>query len=369
MLFSCHIFRGPAIIDAGEFSDTGDDSMARGEVILRQWNLLKMLQTRGEGIPLRQLADEFGVTERTIQWDFEVLEELGFPLEHETDDYGKRFWRMPHDFFRTGPLVLSLTEAVSLHLAEKLFMPLAGTHFAEGLRSVLENVRRLVPEKALEYFSELDETLYVRRIGVTDYSTHAEKVRVLADAARAERCVEMTYCSVWRGAEYATLCDPYGLVYYEGDLFLVGRSDRVDDIRLFKVPRIASVAATTETFERPADFRLQTHFEDCFGIMRSGAEPLDIVVRFTGPGAALVEERDWHGSQELSSPPAEATLFDENTDETQAIIARFRLSNVVEFKRWLKGFGDQAELLRPDWLRRELHDELLAAAAKHADIR
>ena len=78
--------------------------MARGELILRQWNLLKTLQTRGEGVPLRQLAEELGVSERTIQRDFEILEEVGFPIEHQEDEYGKRFWRMPADFFRTGPL-------------------------------------------------------------------------------------------------------------------------------------------------------------------------------------------------------------------------------------------------------------------------
>ena len=63
--------------------------MARGEVILRQWNLLKTLQTRGEGIPLRELAEQFEVSERTIQRDFEILQELGFPIGHEEDEYGK----------------------------------------------------------------------------------------------------------------------------------------------------------------------------------------------------------------------------------------------------------------------------------------
>lgn len=46
--------------------------MARGELILRQWNLLKMLQTRGEGISLRDPAREFQASERTIQRDFEA---------------------------------------------------------------------------------------------------------------------------------------------------------------------------------------------------------------------------------------------------------------------------------------------------------
>ncbi|MBN2445587.1 MAG: HTH domain-containing protein, partial [Phycisphaerae bacterium] len=187
--------------------------MARGEIILRQWNLLKTLQTRGAGIPLKQLADEFEVSDRTIQRDFEVLQELGFPVEYEEDEYGKRYWRMPHDFFKTGPLVLGLTEAVSLHLAENLFSPLAGTHFADGLRTTLNKVRSLIPARALEYFRELDRTIYVRRSGVTDYSAHAETIRVLLDAAHVRHSVEVTYHALWRADEYTTLFDPYGLVY------------------------------------------------------------------------------------------------------------------------------------------------------------
>jgi len=38
---------------------------------------------------------------------------------------------------------------------------------------------------------------------------------------------------------------------------------------------------------------------------------------------------------------------------------------VVEFKRWIKGFGDQAEVIKPTWLRDELREELLAAAKRH----
>ena len=86
--------------------------MARGELILRQWNLLKMLQTRGEGITLRDIAGDLDVSERTIQRDFEVLQELGFPIDFEEDEGGKRFWHLPADFFRSGALVLGITEAV-----------------------------------------------------------------------------------------------------------------------------------------------------------------------------------------------------------------------------------------------------------------
>lgn len=132
--------------------------MARGEQIQRQWKLLRMLQTRGEGIPLAQLARETDVSERTIQRDLELLQELGFPVDHGEDEYGKRHWKMPHDFFKTDPLTLSLTEAPSLHLAERMFAPLAGTPFAAGLESIREKIRSLMPAKAMDYVSGMGGT-------------------------------------------------------------------------------------------------------------------------------------------------------------------------------------------------------------------
>ena len=41
------------------------------------------------------------------------------------------------------------------------------------------------------------------------------------------------------------------------------------------------------------------------------------------------------------------------------------LAEVIEFKRWLKSFGEKAVVLRPDWLRKEMHEELLATAARY----
>lgn len=339
--------------------------MARGEQILRHWNLLRALQTRGQGLTLRELADEHEVSQRTIQRDFEILQELGFPIDHEDDEYGKRFWRLPHDFFKSAPLVMSLTEALSLHLAENLLAPLTGTLFADGLAAIRDKIRCQIPSKALEYFRGLDGTVYVRRSGVTDYSKHADTIRALTEATQRGHTIEVAYESFWRGERYTTLVDPYGLVFYDGDLFLLGRSHKAKAIRVFKVTRIAAAAPTHQSFERPANFRPEEHFRNTFGIVRSGGEPAEIVVRFTGPAAALVQERAWHESQRSEWLAAEDTLFEELGDERGALLATFRLSDLVEFKRWIKGFGADAEVVKPAELRRELRAELSAAARKY----
>jgi len=323
-----------------------------------------MLQTRGEGIPLADLARESAVTERTIQRDFEMLEKLGFPIEFDQDEHGKRFWRMPYNFFSSGALALSLTEAISLHLADKVLSPLTGTYLAEGIVTVLKKVRSLVPAKALDYFSALDEVIYVRRTGVTDYSEAGPIIRTVIDGCRDSRTLQLRYRALWRGEEYETGFDPYGLVLYDGDLFVVGYSHRSNARRILKATRILEAVASDDDFKRPEGFHLEEQFRSSFGIFQADGKATEISVRFTGVAAAYVEERIWHESQQLAWQPEEETLFEQPTGDT-ALIATFRLAGVVEFKRWIRGFGDQAEILKPAWLRNEFRDELSAALRRY----
>ena len=339
--------------------------MARGDQLLRQWKLLKMLQTRGEGMPLAQLADELGVDERTIQRDFEMFDEIGIPLTHASDEYGKRYWKLPPNFLQRGEIVLSHTEALALLLAEQLFEPIDGTHLAEGLGSIIEKIRTCVPAKALEYFSDVDTLTHIPRFGRTDHKPHAEKIRALIEAAQGQRSVNLTYRPLWQSGEFTTLFDPYGLVLFDGNLFALGHAHNKNGIRILKVVRIMDLEPTRQAFE-PLETDIRRHFEHSFGIVQGSGEPVRIVVKFTDKAAQLVGERIWHQSQRLEWLPGDATLFEPVSNEPEALIATFRLAETGVFKGWLKGFGDQAEVLEPVSLRHELREELLAAARLYA---
>ncbi len=340
--------------------------MSRGDQLMRQWKIVNLLQFRGEGQTLRALAEEFEVSERTIQRDLEIMQENGLPITFESDEVGRRYWRLPHGFLKSNPMILTLPEAVSLQLAERLIRPLAGTHFAEAMDSILKKVRAIVPSRALDYFADIDDIIHVRMPGRTDYSSKAETIRTLMHAARAQQTVEITYRSLWRGQEtYTTLVDPYGLVLFEEDLFLVGMSHRAADFRVFKVSRILTALSTQQVFDKPDDYQLEDHFRSSFGIVQNDGEPIEIEVRFKGAAAALVEERVWHESQRLSREAPESLLFECRQQEADSITAVFRLSDLVEFKRWIRGFGDTAEVLRPESLRREMREDLLAAARQY----
>ena len=346
--------------------------MMKGEDHLqRRGDLVKLLRSQTGGASLRHLAKELGVSERTIQRDFKTLEEAGYAIEREEDEYGKRFWRIPSEGAEDDGAAGEREEAPGGERGEVVagqaaggLTAEAGGRFLEGLQRILDKISRLVPPQGPD-LSGLGETVYVRGEGLPDASVQAEVIRVLADAVRTHRSVELTYRSCPEGKCYTTRFDPYGLIHDDGNLYAVGRCHRVGAIRILKVARILAAELNGRTFALPDGFRMEEHFRLWFGLTEPLANAAEVVVKFTGPMVALAKDRIWQESQRSDWLPAEETRFERSGDAPEALVATFRLSNVAAFKQWIKGFADRAEVVRPTWLRRELLYELLATARQY----
>ena len=99
----------------------------------RQWNILRALVSRRLGTTVRELAAEAGVTEKTIRRDLDLFRRVGFCLQEEVGEFGRKTFRM------TGPagqppLNFNLDEAVALYLGRRLMEPLAGTPVWEAVK-------------------------------------------------------------------------------------------------------------------------------------------------------------------------------------------------------------------------------------------
>ena len=83
-------------------------------------------------------------------------------------------------------------------------------------------------------------------------------------------------------------------------------------------------------------------------------KPMTVVVRFRADQAPYVREREWHPTQRFR------TLPDGRLEMT------FRAGGAFEIVRWVLGWGDAAEVVRPVALRREIATLLKAAIAAYA---
>ena len=326
--------------------------MARGEPLIRQWNLLRVLQAHRFGVGVDELTQRMECSKRQVQRDLQVLQTVGFPISFEERDFDKRYWKLAPHFLESGQLSLSVTEMLSLFLSQQLLVPLAGTQMGSGLATALEKIKAMLPRKALGYFQGLDGTLLVKSVGKVDYSGHDKQIAILNQGIQQCRVLQVQYHSASQNRTLVTAFHPYGLVFLGSNLYSIGHLEEYDEVRTLKISRFKGVKMTARTFQRPKTFSLAAYTQGAFGIFGPG-KPQTIKARFSGWAATSLREHQWHLSQKIIK------------DVGEHVVACFELSDSTEFKRWLLGFGRHALVLAPKALVAEVAEELMTAGAAY----
>ena len=196
--------------------------MARGEPLIRQWNLIKALQAHRFGISADQLAARVGCSKRQVQRDLNVLQQVGFPISFEQRDFVKKYWKLLSRFVESEHLMLSMTEMLSLFLSRQLLSPLAGTQLGNGLATALDKIKTLLSKRALYHFENIHENIFVKSIASHDYSAQDKEIAILNRAISESRAVKIRYKSARSGKTFDSLLHPYGLVLYGMSLYCIG---------------------------------------------------------------------------------------------------------------------------------------------------
>lgn len=217
--------------------------------LTRVLTLLELLQSHA-GVTGSELAGRLGTDTRTVRRYVAHLRDLGIPVEAERGRYGgyrlARGYRMP-------PLVLTNDEAlavvVGLLAAERLGMSM----ITPANAGALAKIERVLPHGLREPLAAMRETLSFTANPVTAQAPETGVLLALAQASRARTTVGISYLS-WRQDQTERDLDPYGVVFHRGRWYAVGRDHRHDSLRTFRIDRIASVAARTQTFTAPDGF-------------------------------------------------------------------------------------------------------------------
>jgi len=141
--------------------------------LVRQWILLRTLSARRCGVTVKEMAEESGVSEKTVRRDLETFQAAGFPLEEIVEQYGRKKWRL--DPAKTQPgLSFAFDEAVALFLGRRLLEPLAGTVFWDAAQRAFRKVRAMLSAQALKYLDRFAAVFHHTLVGASDYSKKAD---------------------------------------------------------------------------------------------------------------------------------------------------------------------------------------------------
>jgi predicted DNA-binding transcriptional regulator YafY len=322
--------------------------MPRGNQLTRQWRLLQLID-RPAGITVDDAARQTACTVRTIWRDLRVLQEAGFPIYTETAPDGRRgLWKVTEGFHAHLPLKLSLPEVAALLMSRELLAPVGASVLGPAVASAFDKIAGALSRDALKLIDAMRDTVGVRACGAKLQLPSAEHLPAIQQALLEHRTVRIRYHSFSRDEERTRDIDPYHLTYFDGGLYLVAHCHLRQGVRVFALERMRTVDALRTRFAVPAGFDPHRVLEDAWGIMRG--ERVTVKVVFARALAPYIRERLWHPSQ---------TLRDLADGRVELAV---RVADTLEVRRWIMGFGVQAEVLEPPSLREALRQEALALA-------
>lgn len=308
--------------------------------------LLAIDAARASGLSVKQLARDFGVTERTVWRDVAALQEVGFPLVDEKRDR-TTYWRMlAMPLKALNDAGLSVTEACSLYLSRALLVGFTGTPFEPGLAAIIRKIDKGLSPKVRAFLKQLPEVIHVKpapRKKVTE-TRHDEFVARLIEAAAERRVATVLYFSVHSNREKDYELHPYSLGYADGGLYLTAFVPEYRQVRLFAVERVRRVQLQERHFTPVEDLAAEP-FGQSLGVNR-GQRAERIVVEFTPRVASYVREREWHPSQQLEPLP------DGGVRVTLKVCRDWAL------RSWVLGWGAHARVVSPSALAEEILEQL-----------
>ncbi len=207
-------------------------------------NLVLLLQSRGT-MTAAELARELEVSERTVYRDVVELSAAGVPVYAEQGRIGG--YRLV-DGYRTRLTGLSRAEAEALFLAG-LPGPARDLGMTEPARAARLKLLAALPAGVRD---EAGQRFHLDVPGWFHDPEVPPRLAGLAHAVWQDQEVTMRYR---RGQEEVTrTVRPYSLVLKNGVWYLVGQVG--DDLRSYRVDRIAGLEPTGATFVRDPDFDL-----------------------------------------------------------------------------------------------------------------
>ena len=305
----------------------------------------------------QELAREFGVNAKTISRDIDAL-------THEYPIIDRRkgrevFFQFADDFKFEFPQI-SIEELATLLLAQESIAGIGitakGSPFAGYADSLLEKIRKSLPNSVRERMDALAKVYGSSAIPAKDFARHIETIDRLASCAVRQKRVSVHYHSLGSNEEKPRTLEPYA-VYFDPDgatLKLVAFDAKYNELRVFSIERIANVKDLGENFLRPKEFSLKEYLdENCFNGIHG--EPLTVRLKAKGITARIFAERKFHPTQKTIEKKQR------HGASPETITIEMRVAKGRGLVRFILSWLPDVEVISPKELREEVRQVLLAS--------
>jgi len=325
--------------------------------LARQWELLKLLPTRGSGKTAKEIADAlaeagFAVSKRQVERDLLDLQEVfGLECNDSSIPYGWRWGAAPTEL----PSV-TIAEALSLQIVEETLKPLLPS-------SVLRTVQpRFAQAKAkLSALAEqnaasawVDKVMSVPpTLPMLPPVVDEELLELVQTALLHSEQIEAIYQG-FSDEPKALRLHPLGLVVRGSVTYLVATAYDYTDVRLYALHRFQAVTRTYEQSKMPKGFKL-AHYVDEGALQFGGGRPIKLIARISDDLAKRLEETPLASNQKIKS-----------TDG--AIVLSASVIDSWQLHWWLLSQGSAIQVISPEPLRGRIVASLQDALGQYSPV-
>jgi len=297
---------------------------------------------RSGGYPnAASLAKEYEVSARTISRDIEYMRDsLQAPIEFDTHHNG--YYYTEKNFFLPA-LDIRESDFFAICITEKALKQYENTPLYEKLSSVFNRLKEYLPESIRVNTTWIDTKYTFMQESFTDIMP--EVWETVSSGLRQSRQLELLHRKAGAAEPVKRVVDPYHIVNYRGEWYLVGLCHRRNEVLRFAMSRIRSVSLLDTEYLIPHDFEFSAFMGSNFGIM-TGETEYPVSIEFSEAQAPYILERQWQSGQEIT----------QNSDGT--VILSFKTNSLFELKRWVLSWGSDARVLSPELLKNEIAEEI-----------
>ncbi|RWL73358.1 MAG: YafY family transcriptional regulator [Mesorhizobium sp.] len=210
--------------------------MSRSERLL---DLVQILRRHRRPVSGRTLADEMGVSIRTLYRDIATLQGQGAPIEGEA---GLGYVLKPG--FMLPPLMFSDEEIEAIVLGSRWVAKQPDKRLAAAATDALAKVAAVLPDDLRE---DLDATTLL--VGPRSDNLEAIDLGVVRQAIREERKLGFLYRDA-EGAASERLVWPFALAFFDKVRVMVAWCETRQDFRHFRADRMSDLTATGIRYPR-----------------------------------------------------------------------------------------------------------------------
>ena len=293
----------------------------------RRLKLMLLLQQPGKKKTVKELAEHFGVSRRTIFRDFNALEEINVPVTWDRySGYGLI------DGYKVPPLMFTSKELATIMVGLNFVKSQVDEGLVEDAKGVELKIKNVLPNELKEFMSSLEgRTIVDPYLKFGGQKKKGGSWYLISSAIAQQKRLQFEYTTK-SGDTGIRKIDPYILVFYQDHWNVIGKSHLRGEVRNFILESIDEVLILDEKYELKKEL-------DVEGLIFRSDDSSHLII--------LRVQKDEMSRLEANLP---AKIIKKTQVNSKKIKVEFKFDNLSFMNEWLLQFGNKIEIEGPKQL-------------------